>query len=153
MKSVLEVELIITSDTMTVAEIEAKVGIPGHRSFQKGEEYRSKTTGTLNPRLHNLYAIGTGKYEQDDQLFDAVGARFTQLVLPVKASLELLKTNDAVEVVGWLWLETGEGGAGFDLSSELLSLLSTIANRVHVSVVQVVGSSYSAKNKKRITPS
>ena len=128
-------EFIITSDTINPEKLTKKLKVEPHRYFAKGDTYKSKHTGSLITRPHNLWAISSGiniSVEQD------ITSHILELKLLLKDSideLKKLKKSDDVEITLWLWFETEDAGIGIDILEPEIAFIYSITNRLHFSMI------------------
>lgn len=128
-------ELAIVSDTFSPEQLTEMLSINPHRSFSKGDTYKSKHSGSLITRPHNLWAVRTKEtisVEQD------ITSHILQLKSILDSSinrLKELKKNDDAELTLTLWFETEDAGIGVDIFDTEISFIHDITNRVHLSVI------------------
>ncbi len=128
-------EFAIVSDTISPEQLTKQLSVNPHRTFSKGDTYKSKHSGSLITRPHNLWAVSSKATISEEQ-------DITPHVLRLKSHLECsidklkeLKKDDDVELTLWLWFETEDAGIGIDILEPELSFINSITNRIHFSVV------------------
>lgn len=132
-------EFAIVSDTIAPDQLTLELGISPHRSFCKGDTYRSKHSGSLITRPHNLWAVSSEKTISEEQDIKPHILQLKSLLKGCLDKLKELKNNDSVELTLWLWFETEDAGIGIDILEPEISFIHDIANRLNFSVVADVG--------------
>ena len=91
-------EFIITSDTINPEKLTKKLKVEPHRYFAKGDTYKSKHTGSLITRPHNLWAISSGINISVVLVFSLLFLVFFLLLKDSIDELKKLKKSDDVEI-------------------------------------------------------
>lgn len=128
-------ELTIVSDTTSPEQITKMLDINSHRSFSKGDTYKSKHSGSLITRPHNLWAVSSKEAISEEQDITSHILQLKSLLDRGINGLKELKKDDNVELTLTLWFETEDAGIGIDIFESEISFILDIANRIHISVV------------------
>jgi hypothetical protein len=125
----------ITSELLSPEEITRYLDVSPHRSFKKGDTYKSKHSGSLVTRPHNLWGILSKETISEEQ---EIASHISYLRILFENKIDLLKAlkdSGRVEISLWLWFQTEDAGIGIDLLEPDLVFITKIINRLHVSVV------------------
>ena len=128
-------EFAIVSDTIAPDQLTAELGISPHRYFCKGDTYKSKHSGSLITRIHNLWAVSSEKTISEEQDIKPHILQLKSLLKECVAKLKELRHNDSLELSLWFWFETEDAGIGIDILEPEMSFIHDITNRLHFSVI------------------
>jgi len=128
-------ELVITSDTVIPNTITNITGVKPNRSFQKGDSFTSKRSGSEGIRRHNLWAAKSNDIttEEDDILMHI--DYFKKLFEGKIEGIKKLKEESGTEISFWIWIESKEVGIGLDIPESELNFINSICNRLHFSFI------------------
>lgn len=129
-------ELIITSDTVLPNAITDITGVNPNRSFQKGDSFISKRSGSVGIRRYNLWAVKSKDIiteEEDDILMHL--EYFKKLFKDKIESIKELKKESNSEISFWVWIESKDVGVGFEIPESELSFINSICSRLHFSFI------------------
>ena len=130
-------EITITATELSLQEITRDLGIEPHRSFEKGQLFKSDHSNSNIRRPHNLWAISSETEYTDLQ---DVQSHINYLNTLLKGKIEVLKRfkeDKRVDVTVWVWIETEDSGIGIDIMNDELSFLCGSINRIHISHISV----------------
>jgi len=128
-------EFVIVSDTISPGQLTNDLSVNPHRAFSKGDTHKSKHSGSLITRPHNLWAVSSKAIISEEQ---DITSHILQLKSHFEGSIDKLKElkkDDKAELTLWLWFETEDAGIGIDILEPELSFINCITNRIHFSVI------------------
>ena len=126
-------EFAITSTEITPDTITKELDIAPGRSFKKGDQSISRHSGSVITKIHNLWALQSNPTESEEENITPHINYLKSTLLPKIDILKRYKTDARFEVSFLIWIETNDGGVGFDLRADEMDFLNSIANRVHFS--------------------
>jgi len=128
-------ELVITSDTVVPNSITDITKIKPNRTFQKGDFFKSKRSGSEGIRKHNLWAVKSRDIttEEDNILMHI--DYFKKLFEDKIEGIKKLKEESHSEISFWVWIESKEVGIGLDIPESELNFINSFCNRLHFSFI------------------
>lgn len=128
-------ELAIVSNEIEHEIISKELNIVPSRVFRKGDLFTSKNTTRVGERTYNLWAIESKSSELLEESVSHHIEYFRSIILSKVEVLKKYKKDARYEVTFWIWIETDNSGIGLDLDEKDMCFLSTISNRVHLSLI------------------
>jgi|WetSurMetagenome_2_1015567.scaffolds.fasta_scaffold471864_1 hypothetical protein len=128
-------EYIIISHDVDPEFITNEIGIIPSRKYSKGEIFRTKSSGTIGNRLHNLWAVKSETVVTDKEEISSHIQYFKSLFSINIDTLRKYKSNEYFEITFWVWIETENAGVSIDLSDSEISFINEISNGIHFSII------------------
>lgn len=130
-------EFIITSTQLAHEQITSLLNIQPTRAFDQGETSVSKHSGSIITRPHTLWAFKT-EVLRSEWIDSSMSKHLTLLASifePKQSLLEELKDRFECERCLFIWINTEEGGLGIDIRSSDLSIINSLVDSWHFTVI------------------
>lgn len=128
-------ELAIISNGISFDLIAEELQVIPNRFYKKGEQTKSKHSGSVITKQHNLWAITSKITEIEEETISHHIEYFRSFLLTKLDILKKYKEDSRYEVIFWIWIETDNSGVGIDLNESEIAFLNSISNRVHFSII------------------
>lgn len=128
-------EFIIVSDIVDSSKLTEDLNISPERSFRKGDTYKSKSSGSLVSRPHNLWAISSKVIALEKVDIQSHISHIKSILEDKMDILRKFKSDQSIELSFWIWVETEDSGIGIDLLESDISFINKVSNRVHLSII------------------
>lgn len=130
-------EFIITSTQLAHHQITSLLNIKPTRAYNKGDTSVSKHSGSMITRPHTLWAFKTEvlRSEWIDPYMSQHLTLLASIFAPKQSLLEELKDRFDCERYLLIWINTEEGGLGMDIRSADLSIINSLVERWHFTVI------------------
>jgi hypothetical protein len=128
-------ELIIVTNDIASDEISRIANLEPYRTYNKGDVFESKNSGTKGAKLHNLWAIKSETTYSEEENVSTHIQYFKTLIDNKAEILKKFKNDLKNETSFWIWIETNDAGVGLDILEDDLLFINNISNRLHFSII------------------